>query len=673
MEQDILLQDEWYFIKKDMTHAQEYDFDTENWEKISLPHTWNNKDVQNGGGKIIDFLGRSSGYYRGPGWYRKSVYLSKDYNNKRLFLKFEAAGSVADVFFNGHFIGKHIGAFAAFTFEITSLLKIEEKNIIAVRVDNSKRKDVPPLSGDFPVMGGLYRNVHLLTKNQVCITPLDYSSSGVYLKQTSVSKTHASIDVLTKLSIMDKSIDDIKLKISLLDDQKSLMQEIEQNLKIKDQTNLSSTQRIEINEPRLWNGKKDPYLYYVKVSLEHMGELLDEVIQPLGIRFFHVDPKKGFFLNGEHYNLYGVAKHQDKFNKGWALTKEDLEEDLHLIQEIGARAVRLAHYQHPEYFYQLCDQSGILVWAEISLVNTVKFNDSFWKNTSTMLIELIRQNYNHPSIFTWGLCNELGLFQFKDPSPVVLRLNKLAHEEDPTRPTTFAAIMLAIHKKKLNNITDLSAVNLYPGWYRLEAENMKDEIIRFNKIGNLRGIAISEYGAGGSIKQHGDHDKVKPMGKWHPEDNQAKIHEINYKHIFNSPYVWGSFVWNMFDFAVATRNEGDTPGRNDKGLVTYDRKVRKDVFFFYKANWTTEPMVYITNRRYIEHTESITDIKVYSNCDKVELTINGKSCGEMSYQGFGIFKISNCSLTEGDNIIEASGFKTNIQIKDSCIWKYQKV
>jgi len=677
MEKKKNLDQKWRFVKGDIENASNIDFYVNDWDEISLPHTWNAFDVQSGGGKKCGILRHGDpGYYRGVGWYRRELSFPYDYETKRIFINFEAAGSVVDVYLNGKLLGQHQGAFSAFCFEITDLIRKDELNILAVKVNNSWREDLPPLSGDFPIMGGLYRPVHLIIKERACFTLLDYASTGIYLKQRKITENKAEVELLAKISNMYENETDFILKTTVLDAEGIEICVLEDEAKIEYNNTKDLVQYMIIENPHLWNGRLDPYLYKVKAELIAHDEIIDIVIQNLGLRYYYVDPEKGFFLNGRPYPINGVNRHQDRLDKGWALNFEDQDEDLAIIMEMGANAVRLAHYQHSDYFYSLCDKNGILVWAELSIVNRVKFSNAFLENSKNMLIELIRQNFNHSSIFTWSLANEIGLVQLRSPVPLMKKLNKVAHEEDPTRPTILAAISIAFFKKKIHHITDLIGWNHYPGWYYLKASKMGPHLKKFNKVGNYRGLCVSEYGAGASIYQHKQNltheDKIKALGHFHPEEKQNIVHEEHYRQMRALSFVWGTFVWNMFDFAVSFRDEGDTPGRNDKGLVTYDRKVKKDSYFFYKTNWTIDPIVYITSRRHVERYDPITEIKVYSNCDKVELKINEENIGEMFKEDLCIFRLSRFELSEGENEIKVLGISGNQKVTDSCIWKYIK-
>jgi beta-galactosidase len=676
MRKNLLAYKEWHFLKEDIQDAYKENFKDDDWEKILLPHTWNSQDVQEGRGKSSGlFRHKEQGYYRGIGWYRIKFLISEDQKNKRMFIRFQAAGSVAEVYLNENLIGTHFGAFSAFCFELTEYIKFNEENVLAVKVNNTWRDDLPPLSGDFPVMGGLYRSVDLFLKEKLCISPLDHATPGVYISQREVTESKAELDLKIQISSIE-DVNDVNLNIKILNQDESINQEKKISLNLE-KGDTSISHKVKVLNPHLWNGRRDPYLYQVKVELIHNEGILDEISQSIGIRYFDIDPEMGFFLNGKKYAIYGVNRHQDRLNKGWALSKADQDEDLKIMLEMGVTAVRLAHYQHSAYFYSQCDKFGILVWAELAIVNRVNFSTNFFENSKNMLIELIKQNYNHASIFTWSLANELGFYQLQSPVKIIKKLNEIAHSIDKTRPTILAAISLAFFRKKLHRITDLIGWNHYPGWYYFKAKNMGSHLKKFNKVGNSRGLCVSEYGAGASIHHHKPNlthnDKIKASGKFHPEEKQNLVHEENYRQMKSLLFVWGIFVWNMFDFAVSTRDEGDTPGRNDKGLVTYDRKVKKDAYYFYKANWVSEPVLYITSRRAAERNNKVTQVKVYSNCEKVELRINDKVLGMMFKEDFCIFRFSNCVLSEGLNKIEVKGFIGSQEFLDSCTWNYFEV
>jgi beta-galactosidase len=655
--------DNWKFIKADVNGAEAISFDDSKWSQVTLPHTWNDQDTLKG-----------SNYYRGPGWYRIKLDIPETAKDKRVFIQFEAASLVADVYFNGVRLGQHRGGFTAFCYELTPHILKDGPNILAVRVDNSFFEDIPPLSGDFNINGGLYRPVWLIIKNKVCITPLDYGSDGVYIKQTSVSKEEAVIDVTAKVSNgLDKPVSAALLvfytdadgvcSVDMLRKLNAVEIAAGKAVSLKDQ--------IRIANPHLWKGPKDPYLYNVEVKIVcDYNVTTDRIILPMGLRYYSADANKGFLLNGEPYSLHGVCRHQDKIGKGWALSYADQDEDANMIMEMGATCVRLAHYPHANYFYSLCDKNGLVLWTEIPMVNQVYNTGAFAENAKQQLMELIRQKYNHPSIFFWGFYNELGNSgRCDEPRPLVTQLQALAKQEDPTRLTTAASNDPSNKWPGLRAIADLIAWNTYPGWYRAMPPQMAQDIDRYKKDANDKPLGISEYGAGASIKQHEQNMKKAPSpgGKWHPEEWQAIVHEENYAAIEARPYIWGSFAWVMFDFSSAWRKEGDTNGVNDKGLVTADRKTRKDAFYFYKAKWTKDPFVYITSRRHTERTDPNTTVKVYSNCDSVELKVNGQSLGSKT-ETSRVFKWLDVRLKPGLNTIEAMMTRDGKTYTDKCEW-----
>jgi beta-galactosidase len=387
----------------------------------------------------------------------------------------------------------------------------------------------------------------------------------------------------------------------------------------------------------------------------------------LGLRFYSVDPDRGFYLNGQPYHLHGVDRHQDFMNRGWAITEADMDQDISLLKELGATVVRCAHYQHRDYFYSLCDQAGIMVWAEIPQVNIVRDTPEFENTSRGQLLDLIRQNVNHPAIFAWSLGNEIGSAS-DDPHRELQDLAALAHGEDPTRPTIEATSTGA--RPEMNKIPDLLGWNIYPGWYSGAKEKYGEELDSRRDHSRHGGLCISEYGAGANTTQHEQNPKQpKTTGQWHPEEWQAEVHEAAWAAMKQRPFVWGTFVWCMFDFAVSTRHEGGQPGLNDKGLVTRDRQTKKDAFYFYKANWSDEPVLYLTSRRFTERTNAVTDVKIYSNAREPELFVNGVSQGKRSDGENGVFIWKNVALTPGENKISAQAKAGGQMLTDECVWK----
>lgn len=633
---DFLLNDQWTF------RLQRYDANGKD-VPISIPHTWNAQDALAGWD-----------YKRGMGNYEKKLFVRPEWKGKRLFLRFEGANSIANVFINRYHVGEHRGGYGAFIFEITNKVNYGKDNSIIVRVNNSPQLDVMPLTGDFNIYGGIYRNVHLIVTDEVCISPLNYASPGVKLIQDSVSHKYAKVRTLVDLSNGSKEPKEADLKVCVLDGEKVLWEET-RKVSIPSCSEIQETITVQLDNPHLWNGRQDPFMYEVQISLYRAGKEVDKIIQPLGLRFYHIDPDKGFFLNGKHLPLRGVCRHQHRSEVANALLPEHHKEDMELMKELGANAVRLAHYPQSTEFYDLMDKHGFIVWAEIPFVggaagdNGFVDQPSFRLNGQEQLKEMIRQHYNHPSIVVWGLFNELSEYG-DNPVEYIKELNRLAHQEDTTRPTTAAS-----HQSgSLNFITDLIAWNRYNGWYGGMPEDLGKWLDQMHEKHPRTCIGISEYGAGASIYQQQDSlVKTIPTSRWHPENWQTYYHIENWKVITRRPFVWGSFVWNMFDFAAAHRDEGDRPGINDKGLVTFDRKIRKDAFYFYKANWNkTDKMLHLAGKRTINRTLGIQTIMAFTNMPEAELFVNGQSFGKIKADQYAILEWKGIRLQPGKNEIK---------------------
>lgn len=649
--QDILLNNDWNFR---FSHQVQKGTGV----RVDLPHTWNAQDALSG---KID-------YKRGIGNYEKNLFIRPEWKGKRLFIRFEGVNNIADVFINRRHIGEHRGGYGAFIFEITGKVEYGKENSILVRVNNGEQLDIMPLVGDFNFYGGIYRDVHLLITDETCISPLDYASPGVRLIQDSVSHRYAKVRAIVDLSNGSSGNQEVELNVRLLDGQR-VVKEGTKNVNLSGNEVMQQELTFEIDQPHLWNGRQDPFLYQAEVTLFRNGQMVDRVTQPLGLRFYRIDPDKGFFLNGKHLPLQGVCRHQDRSEVGNALRPQHHEEDVALMLEMGVNAVRLAHYPQATYFYDLMDKNGIIVWAEIPFVGPGGYNDkgfvdlpAFRANGKEQLKELIRQHYNHPSICVWGLFNELTELG-DNPVEYIKELNVLAHQEDTTRPTTSASNQMG----DLNFITDAIAWNRYDGWYGGTPADLGKWLDRMHKDHPEICIAISEYGAGASIYHQQDSlVKTVPTSWWHPENWQTYYHIENWKTISSRPYVWGSFVWNMFDFGAAHRTEGDRPGINDKGLVTFDRKVRKDAFYFYKANWNREePMLYLTGKRNTVRTQRLQTITAFTNLSGAELFVNGKSYGKTTPDSYAILEWKNVELEPGENEIKVVSTNKKLPLSDS--------
>lgn len=635
---------------------------TFNTQRVDLPHTWNAQDALSG----------KHDYKRGIGNYTKRLFIKPEWQGKRLFIRFEGVNSVSNVFINGKQIGEHRGGYGAFIHEITDHVNYGKNNEVLVRVNNGEQLDVMPLVGDFNFYGGIYRDVHLLITDDICISPLDHASPGVYLMQNKVSEKQADVCARILLSNSGTEAQKAVVKLAIKDGQKTVYSDEKDVSIAPDTDHQTELFDFSLKNPRLWNGATDPFMYQAEISLWRNGQEVDRIEQPLGLRYYHVDSDKGFYLNGKHLPLYGVCRHQDRAELGNALRTMHHDEDVEIMREMGVNAVRLAHYPQATYMYNLMDREGWIVWAEIPFVGPGGYADkgfvnqlSFKDNGKEQLKELIRQHYNHPSICFWGLFNELKE-QGDNPIEYVKELNALAHQEDPTRPTTSASNQGG----DINFLTDLIAWNKYDGWYGATPATLATWLDATHKKHPQLKIGISEYGAGASIYHQQDSLKQSvPNSWWHPENWQTEYHIRNWDIIRSRPFVWGSFVWNMFDFGAAHRTEGDRPGINDKGLVTYDRKVKKDAFYFYKANWNPEPMARIEGHRNTDRYRKVTDIRVFSNCTEVTLKINGKLIGKMQPDHLRICTFKDIELQKGNNTIEAVAKVDKKRIiTDTCTW-----
>jgi beta-galactosidase len=653
---DIDLNENWRFIREDAPGAEQSKFDDAKWESINLPHTWNNLDGQDGG----------TNYYRGPGWYRKHYTIDRAYAGRRLFLKFDGAFSVAEVWVNGTRLGNHRGGFAAFAFDATEALKVGGDNLIAVKVSNAYDRDIPPLSADFTFFGGLYRDVHLLVTNPLQISPLDYASPGVYLKTTGVNSNSAVLEVTAVISNAAPDAATATIRALVVDAENKIVSTLTAPLAIAPATASNVVMSAAISQPHLWDGVRDPYLYRVFVQVEQGANVIDLVQQPLGFRSFNMDPDKGFFLNGHPYDLHGTAFHQDGINRGWAIGQAERERNFALLQELGATALRLSHYEHAEPTYDLADKDGIILWTEVPVINNITDEPGFYENAKQQLTELIHQRYNHPAVVCWGIFNEITLLKGPQTTNLVNELAKLSGELDPTRPSTCA--INGADDQPSNWISKISAFNKYSGWYNGKLEDIGPSLDRVHKRYPTHAIGVSEFGAGACIGQHYEEPYYlpAPKGKFHPEEYQNLFHEVYWQAMKQRPYLWCKFLWTLADFAADGRDEGDMPGRNDKGLVTYDRQIRKDAFYWYQANWSPKPMVYITGHHFTNRLADSFTAKVYANCDSVELFLNGASQGARTSTNC-IF-IWPIKLQSGTNVVHAIGKKWSVNVTDTLSW-----
>ena len=564
---------------------------------VELPHTWNHIDGQDGG----------NDYKRGSCTYQTTFAKPAfDANTQQVWLQFEGVNASAAVTLNGTEVIRHDGGYSTFRADITALLA--EQNTLTVFADNSKNDRVYPQKADFTFYGGIYRDVSLLvvSKNHIALNYL--GSCGVRITPT-VKGSSADIRVQTRVE------GEGEVEITVTDAAGSTVL-----------TGTGTDTTLTMQHPHLWDGVRDPYLYTCTVRLVRSGAVQDEVTQRFGVRSFSVDPKQGFFLNGRAYPLHGVSRHQDRKGLGNAITREMHDEDMALIRELGANTVRLAHYQHDQYFYDLCDQYGMVVWAEIPYISEHLPNGR--ENTISQMKELIHQNYNHPSIVCWGVSNEITI-STKDKADMLDNhrvLNELCHKMDSTRLTTLACYAVCGPFNPVAHITDLVSWNLYLGWY-VPGLFLNDLWMDFfHLVYPNRPLGFSEYGAEGMPNLHSAH----PRRGDHTEEYQAKYHEYMLKCFDRHPWLWATHVWNMFDFAADARDQGGEPGMNHKGLITFDRKTKKDSFYLYKAWWSEENFVHICSKRFTDRTEKEIEVKVYSNQNSVALYADGKKLAEQT-------------------------------------------
>lgn len=612
---------EWYFCKNEKQSLKPPRRADRTFEKVNLPHTWNNLDGQDGG---MD-------YYRAACWYFKTLHLSLN-SHERAFLEFLGANSICTVYANGKEIYKHKGGFSTFRVEITDYIHFGRVKL-AVLVDNSKNQEVYPQNADFTFFGGLYRGVNLIT---VAASHFDLDYYGT-----------PGVAVTPK--VLEDGTAEIALNAYVTNPKHNQLVRFHIDNQVAEASAEKPEASIALQNPHLWNGREDPYLYTVCAELIEDGKTIDKVEQNFGVRTFSVDPEKGFFLNGKPYPLHGVSRHQDRLDMGWAITEKEHRQDMKLIAEIGANTIRLAHYQHSQYFYDLCDEYGMIVWAEIPFISSFMKTAEARENTLSQMKELVLQNYNHPSIICWGIANEITIGgEDPDLSSNLVALNNLCHELDKTRLTTMAQLSIVDMESPLNEITDIVSYNHYFGWYVGDVEDNAVWIDDFHKMRPDICLGISEYGCEGILKYHNDHPNVQDYS----EEYQAYYHEKMLETFKDRPFLWSTHVWNMFDFASDMRDEGGMKGRNNKGLVTYDRKTKKDSFYIYKAYWTTEPFVHLCSKRYKDRTKDHVQIKAYSNCPSVTLSVNGKEFKTLEAEK--VFVFEDVPLQKGENLIEAN-------------------
>ncbi len=613
MRRIISLNRKWAFSK--LADSVPASFDSR-WDIVNVPHCWNAIDGQDG----------DNDYYRGTGYYAKVLSKSTLPAADRYYLEIQGANASADVYLDGKHLAHHDGGYSTWRVDITEALGLN--SLLVIAVDNSANETVYPQMADFTFYGGLYRNVNLICVSESHFDLDYYGAPGI---KVTPAVNGSSAQVEAEVFVTNGKLGQF-IRYTLLDGQGNVVASAE-----------TADTKIElpIENVHLWHGRKDPYLYTAKAELVEDGVVLDDVSARFGCRTFEIHPDNGFILNGEEYPLRGVSRHQDRWGLGNALLPEHHREDIDLICEVGCTTIRLAHYQHDQYFYDLCDEKGLVLWAEIPYIS--KHMPTGRENTISQMKELISQNYNHPSIVVWGLSNEISIGgSDADLLENHRILNDLCHEMDKTRLTTIAAVSMCKMEDPYLQIPDVVSYNHYFGWYGGDTSMNGPWFDKFHAMHPAIPIGCSEYGCE-ALNWH----TSDPRQGDYTEEYQAYYHEELIRQFFSRKYLWATHVWNMFDFGADARNEGGENGQNHKGLVTFDRKYKKDAFYAYKAWLSDEPFVHLCGKRYVNRVEDVTKVTVYSNQPKVELFANGVSLGvQEAADHFFRFEVPNSGTTK---------------------------
>lgn len=647
----------WTFQKGEIEGAQAPELDDTKWLKVTLPHTFNAGDGADGGGD----------YYRGVAWYRRDLEVTALDPDKRLILQFDGVSLVSEVYVNGQLAGRHEGGYSLFRYDITPYLKAGN-NVIAVKADNRAWPHIAPLGGDFTIFGGIDRNVWLIETSNVHIDPLDLGGAGVTVTQKIEMYKATDLTITTRVRNAGTRGGSFRVHSRIFGADNKEVTSNSRNVRVGGAKTGTATQTLRLMQPRMWEGRRDPYLYRLVVDLYDGNRWLDSVTIPVGVRTLEFTADQGLLLNGRPYAVYGVNMHAQMAGKGSALTDDDIVRDFDLLEELGVTAVRMAHYPHAPKAYEEADRRGILVLTEVPLNGVISDTPLFRENLTTQLKAMIRQHGDHPSIIAWGLGNEV---YSTDPAVAntLMLLNDVAATEDVTRKTIYAHCCQGDNDPKTLQ-ANLVGYNRYFGWYDGDLKTgMAAWADDFRSQFPERAMAITEYGAGGSVNhQQALPAKVTAESGWHPEAYQLAFHEASWAAIKARPWIWGSFVWVAFDFASDGRNEGDQAGINDKGLITADRRYRKDAFYFYKAQWSNWPFVHIVEGRRTERNEATTEVRVFTNRTAVTLRVNGKEVARSGVAD-GVAVFQGVTLLSGGNeiVVEAEG-----GLYDRVVWNLSR-
>jgi len=672
------------------------DFNDINWSTVSIPHTWNAIDGQS--------IGMT--YARGRGVYRLKFNPPVITKDQQSWIEFNGVSLAAEVWLNGVFLGRHDGGFARFRFNASKAIQAGQKNILTVVADNSNptedsfTKNIIPFSGDFNMLGGIYRNVSLILTNPIHIDLSDDGSIGSSMTSQDVTRKSATLLVKSRVANTTSDAETIKIRSKLISKNGQVVLKNDSEISIKPDSIADFTQEMVLKNPHLWEGVKDPYLYSLQIELLNTkGKKIDQIMYKVGLRDIQIDPQKGFILNGKSYPLYGVCKHQDFKDKGWATSAADRKLDMDIIRELGANTVRFSHYQHDQSVYDLADEYGLIVYPELALVDTPVPSEKLEIIPAEILVnakqqfrELIKQNYNHASIPFWGIANEIGFVTKYSPKvekQVGSFLNSLREESkkiDPYRPTIQADV--GDSRPSFSKEDGLAAMNRYYGWYNVNMGRLMAEIKEIKGRRPNQPIGLSEYGFGSSITQHTDDPRAifsenlvtfsrDANADFMPEEYESLAHERSWKNIKSEPLLFGTWVWNMFDFSAIGRKEGnflaDGLSTNNKGLVTFDRQTKKDAFYFYKSQWNPEPLVHITSKRFVDRNYPVIEAKVYTNAKYTDLSasLNGTSIKELPICDETICRWVNLKLRPGVNSFRVEAKFGNKKLADSASWILQ--
>ena len=672
------INDGWKFTKGSPFEAQLAGCDDSSWETVNIPHTWNNKDADD----------ETPGFYRGPAWYRKQLFVDKSQEGRQAVIYFEGANQEVRFYLNGQFVGEHKGGYTRFCFDITSHLRYGQENLFAIYVNNVYNPNIPPLSADFTFFGGIYRDVYLQFMNPVHIATNDYASSGVYIRTPEVNNSAASVEITTLLTNNTLQPAEIRVENVICDADGKEVKKTHAEIKLASgETKTDISKKIKIDSPRLWD-IDDPYRYmvYTRILDKKKGTLLDEVVNPLGLRWFKFDSEKGFFLNGKGRKLIGTARHQDYFQKGNALRDELHVQDVLLLKEMGGNFLRVSHYPQDPVIMEMCDKLGIVTSVEIPVVNAVTETEEFLQNSVEMAKEMVRQDFNRPSVMIWGYMNEIFLRRpytegkqledyYRFTEKVARALEATIREEDPSRYT-----MMAYHNMPqyyedahLTEIPMIQGWNLYQGWYEPDINEFQRLLDRAHKVYKGKVLMVTEYGPGVDPRVH----------SYQPErfDFSQEYGLVYHKHYLNEmmkrPFVAGSSLWNLNDFYSESRVDA-VPHVNNKGVVGLNRE-KKDVYWFYKTALSRRPILVIGNREWksrggvvnTAQKECIQSVPVFSNAEEVELFVNNKSLGKKKIEdNYALFDVP---FVGGENLLEAVAVTGGNKLRDMLRIQFQLV